>query len=435
MMLRERSRPLGVVSVVTATVAAIWIYVGLRNKGSKRTAEETVNAPCISAFQLFLEDSVERDASDRALRLIQEAYSEEYYNSSISHHHFVRTAPSAIRDVLSEFVWTNSTLKEVRAKFETSGSIKLIPDVFDEIYLMRPEFDLVDLKKVHYDGNLKVPGICTIRALTYLSGKDATLYALTSQGNFTTSSHTAVVLDFDRELHYASLNHLSIGMEDRPNPEPRVMVKSALHVVLPETHPGMTYFRIVLHRMMVFAARSFRRAFESKSQSGSNAPSKSNLVSMMVVDNLMRSLNKIHMSLPLIIIGLPLGAVFLAPVLYPVHFFPYIAFIVARFVFLMITTAQSNFFLSFLVASASSIAFLLRSRVSCTLRLTKISKTPFKRTIADTPTEHIRWNNFSLVPFHIAWISICLYAEANSAMACNFLLAPWQQAINLDDII
>ena len=156
---------------------------------------------------------------------------------------------------------------------------------------------------------------------------------------------------------------------------------------------------------------------------------------MMETDNLMRSLNKIHMSLPLIIIGLPLGAVFLAPVLYPVHFLPYITFIVARFVFLMIPTAQSNLFLSFLVASASSIAFLLRSRVCYTLRLTKISKTPFKKTIVDTPAELIRWNNFSLVPFHIAWIGICFYAEANSAMACNILLAPWQEAINLDNIL
>lgn len=435
MMFGERPRFASVASVVTATVVAFLIYNGLSHDGSKRASAETGNAPCISAFQLFLEGASEMDASNRALALIQKEYTDDYYHSSISHHHFVRTAPRAIQDALSKFVWTDSALKEVLSKFESETSIQVIPDVFDEIYLMRPEFDLVDQKKVHYDGNLKIPGLCTIRALTYLSGKDATFFALTTEANFTTFNHTAVVLDFDRELHYASLNHpttqLSIGMEEIQCPEPRVMVKSALHVILPGTHPGMVYFRIVLHRIMVFAARSFRRAFESKSHAGTNAPIKSNLVSMMAVDNLMRSLNKIHMALPLILIGLPLGAVFIAPVLYPAHFLPYVAVIIARFLFLMTPTAQlANVLFSFLVIAAFSGIFLLRSTSSYTLRL----KTELKMHVMKT-SSHTYPKFFPLVLLHIAWIGICFYVEANSEMASHILLAPWQQVITLDDII
>ena len=439
-MIGERSRFASVASIITATVAAFLIHNGHSHEGGKRASSETVNAPCISAFQLFLKGSSEINASNRVLALIQKEYSGDYYNSSISHHYFVRTAPRAIQDALSEFVWTDSALKEVRSKFETSagGSVKVVHDVFDEIYLMRPEFDLADQKKVHYDGNLKISGICTIRALTYISGKNATLFALTSQENFTTFNHTAVVLDFDRELHYVSLKDptTQLPIEEMQYPEPRVMVKSALHVILPGTHPKVVYFRIALHRIMTFAARSFRRAFESKSHAGTNAPSKSNLVSMMAVDNLMRSLNKIHMALPLILIGLPLGAVFLAPALYPAHFLPYIAFIIVRFLFLMKPTAQlTNVLCSSLLIAALSVVLLLRSTSSFTLRLKAESKMHAMKTSSQTSPKLTRWITFPLILLHIAWIGVCFYVEANSKMASNILLAPWQHIVTLDDII
>jgi hypothetical protein len=67
----------------------------------------------------------------------------------------------------------------------------VIPDVYHEIYLMRPEFDLVDHDKIHLDGILKLPGLCTLRVLTYLSGDSATLVALTSQRNYTAHSGTS----------------------------------------------------------------------------------------------------------------------------------------------------------------------------------------------------------------------------------------------------
>ena len=55
------------------------------------------------------------------------------------------------------------------------------------------------MKKVHYDGNLKLPGICTIRSLTYLTGYAATFFATTSQKNYTTTDYSTIILDFNRE--------------------------------------------------------------------------------------------------------------------------------------------------------------------------------------------------------------------------------------------
>ena len=408
-----------------------------------------MNTPCISAFQVFLDDPTEIDASNRALSLIQETYQQNYYNSSISHHHFVRTAPDEIQDTLSEFVWSNSTLKQVRTKFEmrpanrttldAGGGITVIKDVFDEIFLMRPEFDLLDDKKVHYDGNLKIPGICTIRALTYLSGKDATLLALTSQQNYTTRNQTSIVLDFDRELHYVSLNNPNqapIHPEGTQTPEPRVMIKSALHVVLPGTHPLIAYLRIILHRIMVFAARTFRRAFESKSQSQSPSSSQSNLW-MMAIDNLMRSMNKIHMILPLLLIGIPMGAIFLAPIFYPLQLFPYIAFIIARCFFFTDPIAQfSTFWLPVCMASALSGTLVYGSK-SFGASMTKTM--PIKKSAGPSfpsfPPNPFGVSEFCLIVSHIAWVGVCLYVEANASMVNQILLAPWQQVLNLDDII
>lgn len=186
-------------SVIAIVAASFFAYSAIEycGVGAMTTAQgESLNSLCVSAFQVNLDDPIEIDASNRALSFIQNTYRKDFYNSTISHHHFVRTAPRTIQDTLSEFVWNDSVLKEVRTKFvvgashESTGAtatslnnhhsrgssgVAVIQDVFDEIYIMRPEFDMLDQKKVHYDGNLKLPGICTIRALTYLSGKDATV--------------------------------------------------------------------------------------------------------------------------------------------------------------------------------------------------------------------------------------------------------------------
>mmetsp|Transcript_22048 Transcript_22048/g.25388 ORF Transcript_22048/g.25388 Transcript_22048/m.25388 type:complete len:456 (+) Transcript_22048:193-1560(+) len=442
--------------IITTAAATLFDYSNGGDGGIGTTSmnrRDIVNAPCISAFQLNLEYPIETDASNRALSLIQNTYRQDYYNSSISHHHFVRTAPGSIQDTLSEFVWSDSALKQARTKFDATGAtsrnnnggdagVRVIHDVFDEIYIMRREFDLLDEKKIHYDGNLKLPGICTIRALTYLSGKDATLVALTSQQNYTTRNHSSIVLDFDRELHYVSLvnnpnNNLAplvdraqeaaVGGRQRRN-EPRVMIKSAIHVVLPGTYPLVAYLHIILHRTMVFAARSFRRTFESQSQSQSkpqsDTPSKSN-VSMMAVDNLMRSMNKIHMILPLLLIGIPLGAIFLAPVFYPLQFFPYVALVIAR---CLLTRTWSRFFMAWiLLVNGLRLFGTTRWNNATNIRLTDRK---FQNSNVVT-----RLHIFCLIVLHTGWIGVCYYIEANADMAKKILLAPWQPIMNLDDIV
>ena len=432
--------------IITAVAATFFDYSNGGDAGigtPSMNRREIVNAPCISAFQLDLEYLIETDASNRALFLIQNTYRQDYYNSSISHHHFVRTAPGAIQDTLSEFVWSNSALKQARTKFDATGAtsrninggdagVRVIHDVFDEIYIMRQEFDLLDEKKIHYDGILKLPGICTIRELTYLSGKDATFVALTSQQNYTTRNHSSIIFDFDRELHYVSLvnnpnnNNLAPQVDrtqERRN-EPRVMIKSAIHVVLPGTHPLVVYLHIILHRTTVFAARSFRRTFESKSKAQSDTPSKSN-VSLMAIDNLMRSMNKIHMILPLLLIGIPLGAIFLAPVFYPLQFFPYVAHVITR---CLLTRIWARFLMAW-VLLVHGFRLFGRTRWNKTTNIRVMYK---KFQISNVVT---RLQIFCLIALHIGWVGVCYYIEANADMANNILLAPWQQVINLDDIV
>ena len=490
---------------VPGIIGMVSSMIGLEN----HRADET-GGGCISAFQIDLDDPLEIDAANRALSLIRDTYHRDFTHSKISHHHFVRTAPQAIQDTLSEFVWNDAVLARVRSQFGEgpqrqrrrsqrgttsaaaaaaadgknvgsnnggSGGVRVIPDVFDEIYIMRPEFDWVDDKKVHYDGNLKFPGICTVRALTYLSGQDATLFALTTRANYTTRSHTSIVLDFDREMHFVVLRNRNstIAMNDNatayretsvdrvpfsesavksegmmlppgPDDEPRVMIKSALHVILPGTHHVVARFRIMLHRTMVFGARCFRRAFESKAGSPPHpdGPSKSD-VAMMAVDNLMRSLNKIHVLLPVLLIGLPLAAVFIALLIYPYHFVPYIVIIATRF---LNPSNPIGHILSsrrvFLMASAIYGVWFWKSRSSTRINEFQVMHVMGKKdssAVATTassslaPPDSPRFRLFCLLCFHIAWIGICFYIGANVDMANNTLLAPWQQVVHLDDIL
>lgn len=52
---------------------------------------------------------------------------------------------------------------------------KFIPDVFDEIYIMRDDFECVDNEKNYYDGIWKVHFSITARSLSYISGPSAPL--------------------------------------------------------------------------------------------------------------------------------------------------------------------------------------------------------------------------------------------------------------------
>ena len=99
----------------------------------------------------------------------------------------------------------------------------LIPDTFDEIFIMRQEFDYLDKEQKHYDGILKLPFITTARSLSYICGPPARLFAATSRQHHTTWPSSAIMLDFNRELHYVQ----AITADATP----RIMIKASLHIL------------------------------------------------------------------------------------------------------------------------------------------------------------------------------------------------------------
>ena len=141
-------------------------------------------AALFPAQKLAPPTSIEREAQRRALDLIRETYG-AYANSTISRHLFVRLAPSTLQNELSKFVWNDNALRAIRAQFPAGAFI--VPDVYHEIYVMRPEIDFLDADKKHFDGP-KVPGLTTLRSLIYLEGARARFVAETSARNYTTGS-------------------------------------------------------------------------------------------------------------------------------------------------------------------------------------------------------------------------------------------------------
>mmetsp|Transcript_28288 Transcript_28288/g.76640 ORF Transcript_28288/g.76640 Transcript_28288/m.76640 type:complete len:169 (+) Transcript_28288:3-509(+) len=167
---------------------------------------------------------------------------------------------------------------------------------------------------------------------------------------------------------------------------------------------------------------------------------------MMARDNTMRYLNKIHMALPLLVIGIPLGALCLAPLMYPMEFSPYVFHIVTRCLYHTNEVIQSRvcwvvmaIALVAIFSSRSSIFETTNSKntIKCAERLSA------NAIVADTDsikaTSHlvpilVRASGLRTIALHIAWVGLCYYFEANSSMANGILLAPWQQPIYLDDI-
>jgi hypothetical protein len=465
------------------------------------------NQPCISAFRVMMntststssndnDDEVMIDSMDRALSMIQNNYPEEYYHSTISHHHFVQTASPSIREVISNFVWTNSIKKQLQKELETSAAavidssssssnnnndmpmnMMMIPDVFDEIYIMREEFDIISSsssssskkpKKVHYDGNLKLPGICTIRSLTYLTGYDATLFAITSQQNYTTNDYSTIILDFNRELHYVSTQlDNNIDLDDDINQKlqqqqqqqqlndncihtqrqnPRVMIKSAMHIIVPGTPNWIIAVHITLHRIMVFGARCFRRTFESSSTisyDSNNNESKSNnndnnnnnnnnnkdnkKLCMMMVDNIIRELNKIHMVLPLVVIAIPLVVLYLMPLYYyTLQVIPYCIYIIVQ-----VRCLSDNDLMMKVMITVWMVVLISRSYYYWSQE-EKMNRTTVMRSSTTSSLLLVR-RIFRFLILHIAWVGLCYFININAEMANEILLAPWQESILLDN--
>ena len=148
-------------------------------------------------------DEGQEQLRDHVLNQIREIYSYEYYNSTISHHFFLRTAPIELqRSIESLLIWNDdNNLRNLLRRQLGGSSWIIISDVYHEIYLMRPEIDFIDTNKAHYDGILKRSKLLTLRSLSYLEGTPATFVAVTSQVNYTTHVGSTIIIDFNNELY------------------------------------------------------------------------------------------------------------------------------------------------------------------------------------------------------------------------------------------
>lgn len=267
--------------------------------------------PCVSALSTNLLP-LHMDAINEAIKLIKESYEYEVFHSNISHHKFIPTAPPALQDALSQFVWSEETISLLTQPGDSPK--RFLTDSFQEIYIMRPEFDLIDKEKWHYDGVLNVPGICAVRALIYLTGPEATLVAATSRSNFTTAGGTAILFDFNRELHAAKL-------EDNASNEPRILIKATMHIIDDTTPHVRVALQLGLHRFIRFLNKSLRATLEA------NSENRAQQIIMMFLGNIFRSLLRIHMALPFTLGALPIFWTLISVVWYPRKFFPYVIFI------------------------------------------------------------------------------------------------------------
>ena len=333
-------------------------------------------AALFPAQKLAVPTSIEREAQRRALDLIHETYG-AYVNSTISHHIFVRLAPAALQHELSKFVWNDTTLRAVRSQFPAGAFV--VPDVYHEIYVMRPEIDFLDADKKHFDGP-KVPGLTTLRSLIYLEGPRARFVAETSSRNYTTDEGSTIVLDFYRELHHVRVNDTA----------PRVLVKAAIHVF--DTETPMNYLKIAAHRLIFFGIKAVRGAFES-----SESPL------LMLFDNAMRSMNKSVGPWPLVALLIPLVLILIAQLRFPLQTLPYVAYVLAL-CFWELMRAQRQI----LRTLATGVAL---GRVA--------AKAGF---------------GWTAVLSQASWLGICLFMEANSAMARRILFAPIPHGVELDTL-
>ena len=332
-------------------------------------------AALFPAQKLAPPTSIEREAQRRALDLIRETYG-AYANSTISRHLFVRLAPSTLQNELSRFVWNDNALRAIRAQFPAGAFI--VPDVYHEIYVMRPEIDFLDADKKHFDGP-KVQGLTTLRSLIYLKGARARFVAETSARNYTTDEGSTIILDFYRELHHVRVNDTA----------PRVIIKAAIHVF--DTKTPMNYLKIAAHRLTFFGIKAVRGAFES-----SESPL------LMLFDNAMRSMNKSVGPWPLVALVVPLVLILIAQLRFPFQTLPYAAHVLAVCVW-ELTRARRQI----LRTLATGVAL---GRVAA------------------------KGYGWTAVLSQAIWLGICLFMEANSDMARRILFAPIPHGVELDTL-
>jgi hypothetical protein len=137
------------------------------------------------------------------------------------------------------------------------------------------------------------------------------------------------------------------------------------------------------------------------------------------VDNFLRILNKIHVALPLAVVGLPLGAVlFLGPLLVPLQILPYLVHTVV--VCLRNVPPDRT--------------MRLRS-LAMSLALSRMAVVHGLFYVYDSKTAMALLRRCAMpLALHIAWMGVCWYMEQNADMAHHILLAPIPKAVDLDHL-
>ena len=328
----------------------------------------------------FLRVDLNTTAIDEAQAIIYDTYSSEIHESLISHHAFVRFSPSILQHSTSKLLWPPSMVSHLTSRYPNHI---LIPDTFDEIFIMRQEFDYLDKDKKHYDGILKLPFITTARSLSYICGPPARLFAATSRQHHTTWPSSAIMLDFNRELHYVQ----AITADATP----RIMIKASLHILPANASRWRRYATVYSHRIVFFAIKSLRNSFEAASGN------RFQQAILMLLDNCFRGFNKIHAALPLSLIGVAIGRLLVAPLLHqPLSFVPYIGTLV-----------------------------LLTQR-----RLPKICSWVSFATAVPCSFARMQFSTFNALQ-HVAWLVMLQWVEQNGKIARRLVFAPIPDPIQL----
>jgi hypothetical protein len=168
----------------------------------------------------------------------------------------------------------------------------------DELYLSHYNKDKggdQGLFDKHYDGNLRfIPFGCVVRSLIYLQSDDTYTVVFADSGvRKAFTDHEFGILDFHRELHWVEGEYRA---EDRQ----RILLKCN-YLVAP---PGLGWAT-----RAVLAANTLVFYVVKAAMEYSKSPKTPVQKAVGFVCNLMRRLNNVHPSLPLLVAAMGLGAV------------------------------------------------------------------------------------------------------------------------------
>ena len=160
---------------------------------------------------------------------------------------------------------------------------------------------------------------------------------------------------------------------------------------------------------------------------------------MMMVDNIIRELNKIHMILPLVVIAIPLVVVYMMPLYYyPIQVIPYCIYIVVQVRYQWdnndnqkTNSLYYDLIMKVMITVWMIVLIVVQSYYYYRSQEEEMNRTNVVRT--STTSLFLDREIFRFLIIHIAWVGLCYFMNINAEMANEILLAPWQELILLDN--